>query len=42
MPIPIADLEQAAAGGWRAPDQAVLGRWLLRSAGGFTGRAKCR
>jgi hypothetical protein len=42
MPIPIADLEQAAAGGWRAPDQAALGRWLLRSAGGFTGRAKCR
>jgi hypothetical protein len=39
MPIPIADLEQAAAGGWRAPDQAALGRWLLRSAGGFTGRA---
>jgi ribosomal protein S18 acetylase RimI-like enzyme len=39
MPIPIAELEQAAAGGWRAPDQAALGRWLLRSAGGFTGRA---
>jgi ribosomal protein S18 acetylase RimI-like enzyme len=39
MAIPIADLEQAAAGSWRAPDQAALGRWLLRSAGGFTGRA---
>jgi N-acetylglutamate synthase len=39
MPIAIADLEQAAAGGWRAPDQAALGHWLLRAAGGFTGRA---
>ena len=39
MTIAIADLEHAAAGGWRAPDQAALGRWLLRSADGFTGRA---
>jgi hypothetical protein len=39
MAIAIPDLEQAAAGGWRAPDQAALGRWLLRAAGGFTGRA---
>jgi ribosomal protein S18 acetylase RimI-like enzyme len=37
--ISIADLEQAAAGGWRAPEEARLGRWLLRAAGGFTGRA---
>jgi hypothetical protein len=39
MAIPIAELEQAATGGWRAPGRAALGRWLLRSAGGFTGRA---
>ena len=35
----IGDLERAAAGGWRAPEEAVLGDWLLRAAGGFTGRA---
>ena len=39
MEISIPDLEHAAAGGWRAPEQARLGRWLLRAAGGFTGRA---
>ena len=39
MEISIPDLEQAAAGGWRAPEEARLGRWLLRAAGGFTGRA---
>ncbi len=39
MPISIPDLEEAAAGGWRAPEQARLGRWLLRAACGFTGRA---
>src|SRR5271170_5952973 len=39
MPISIRDLEEAAAGGWRAPDEARLGSWLLRAAGGFTGRA---
>lgn len=35
----IATLEAAAARGWRAPEEARLGRWLLRAAGGFTGRA---
>jgi N-acetylglutamate synthase len=37
--IGIADLEQAAAPGWRAPDESRLGEWLLRAADGFTGRA---
>jgi N-acetylglutamate synthase len=35
----IAELERAAARGWRGTDEAALGQWLLRSAGGFTGRA---
>ncbi len=39
MTISIAGLELAAAPGWRAPDEARLGDWLLRAAGGFTGRA---
>jgi N-acetylglutamate synthase len=58
MTISIRDLEEAAAGGWRAPEEARMkadrrgigggrggGRglggegWLLRAAGGFTGRA---
>jgi N-acetylglutamate synthase len=46
MPISIRDLEEAAAGGWRAPEQTRMkgdgeagGSWLLRAAGGFTGRA---
>jgi N-acetylglutamate synthase len=39
MAISIPDLEAAAAGGWRAPEQAALGSWLLRAADGFTGRA---
>jgi len=39
MVISIADLEAAAALGWRAPEEARLGGWLLRAAGGFTGRA---
>jgi GNAT superfamily N-acetyltransferase len=38
MEISIPGLEQAAAGGWRAPEEARLGGWLLRAAGGFTGR----
>ena len=33
------DLEQRAALGWRAPEEERLGDWLLRAAGGFTGRA---
>jgi N-acetylglutamate synthase len=52
MPISIRDLEEAAAGGWRAPEETRMkgdwrgqgrrvggGGWLLRAAGGFTGRA---
>jgi len=35
----IACLEAAAAEGWRAPEEARLGHWLLRAADGFTGRA---
>jgi GNAT superfamily N-acetyltransferase len=32
-------LEEIAAAGWPAPDTAWLGRWLLRAADGWTGRA---
>jgi len=39
MPVSITELEAVAALGWRAPEQAPLGQWLLRSADGFTGRA---
>jgi N-acetylglutamate synthase len=39
MTVSIEELERAAAYGWRAPDEAVLGDWLLRAAEGFTGRA---
>jgi len=39
MAISICDLEEAAALGWRAADEDRLGRWLLRAADGFTGRA---
>ena len=35
----MADLERLAALGWRASDEERLGDWLLRAAGGFTGRA---
>lgn len=38
-PVTIAELEAVAARGWRAPEEAALGGWLLRAAGGFTGRA---
>jgi len=37
--VPIDELERAAAGSWRAPEEAALGDWLLRAADGFTGRA---
>jgi N-acetylglutamate synthase len=37
--ITIPDLERRAALGWRAPEEERLGDWLLRAAGGFTGRA---
>jgi ribosomal protein S18 acetylase RimI-like enzyme len=39
MTISIVDLEEAAASGWRAPEEARMGRWWLRAAEGFTGRA---
>lgn len=32
-------LEETAAKSWQAPDSEWLGRWLLRAADGFTGRA---
>ncbi|HEX5994990.1 MAG TPA: GNAT family N-acetyltransferase [Jiangellales bacterium] len=35
----VRDLEAAAADGWRALEIEQLGGWLLRAAGGFTGRA---
>jgi GNAT superfamily N-acetyltransferase len=38
-PLGVADLERVAARGWRAPEEEALGGWLLRAAGGFTGRA---
>jgi N-acetylglutamate synthase len=36
---PITELERIAAAHWGAPEQEYLGGWLLRAAGGFTGRA---
>ena len=39
MSVTIAELETVAALGWRAPQEEPLGGWLLRAAGGFTGRA---
>jgi N-acetylglutamate synthase len=39
VPVTIDELEAVAAKGWRAPEEAPLGRWLLRAADGFTGRA---
>lgn len=39
MGISIDKLEQAASGGWQAPEVDRLGDWLLRAAEGFTGRA---
>ena len=33
------DLQRVAAAGWRAAETSPLGDWLLRAAGGFTGRA---
>jgi GNAT superfamily N-acetyltransferase len=37
--VPAADLERICARGWQPPDTRALGEWLLRAAGGFTGRA---
>jgi N-acetylglutamate synthase len=39
MSISVDELELAASPGWRACEEAYLGDWLLRAAGGFTGRA---
>ncbi len=38
-PVDVLALEEVAAKGWQAPDSRWLGRWLLRAAEGFTGRA---
>lgn len=35
----IIDLERVAAKHWRGTEETRLGEWLLRAAGGFTGRA---
>src|SRR4051812_32397821 len=35
----VEELERVAARGWRGRDTERLGEWLLRAAGGFTGRA---
>lgn len=35
----VVDLELLAARGWRGTEEDRLGTWLLRAAGGFTGRA---
>jgi ribosomal protein S18 acetylase RimI-like enzyme len=37
--VSIDELEQLAAPGWRGVEEDRLGDWLLRAAGGFTGRA---
>jgi GNAT superfamily N-acetyltransferase len=37
--VGIDDLERVMATHWQAPDREPLGDWLLRAAGGFTGRA---
>jgi N-acetylglutamate synthase len=39
MEISAEELELAAAPGWRGYEEDYLGDWLLRAAGGFTGRA---
>jgi GNAT superfamily N-acetyltransferase len=38
-PADVLALEEVAVAGWPAPETRWLGRWLLRAAGGFTGRA---
>jgi N-acetylglutamate synthase len=37
--VPAAELQRICARGWQAPRIRDLGDWLLRAAGGFTGRA---
>ncbi|HTT53614.1 MAG TPA: GNAT family N-acetyltransferase [Streptosporangiaceae bacterium] len=39
MTISVSGLEEVAALGWRGTEEDRLGGWLLRAAGGFTGRA---
>jgi GNAT superfamily N-acetyltransferase len=39
MTATITDLERVAAAHWRGTEEEWLGQWLLRAAGGFTGRA---
>lgn len=39
MGISVEELEEVAALGWRGEEEDRLGGWLLRAAGGFTGRA---
>ncbi|HZB49415.1 MAG TPA: GNAT family N-acetyltransferase [Mycobacteriales bacterium] len=38
-PLDVLELERVALAGWPAPQTRWLGRWLLRAAAGFTGRA---
>ena len=38
-PLGVEDLERVAARGWQGLEEGSLGDWLLRSGGGFTGRA---
>lgn len=38
-PLDVAALERLAARGWRGTEEQLLGEWLLRAGGGFTGRA---
>lgn len=37
--VPAADLQRICSRGWQPIEQETLGDWLLRAAGGFTGRA---
>ncbi|MBA2444013.1 MAG: GNAT family N-acetyltransferase [Nocardioidaceae bacterium] len=37
--IPAGDLERICSRGWQPTEQEELGDWVLRAAGGFTGRA---
>jgi GNAT superfamily N-acetyltransferase len=38
-PLGVVDLQRVAARGWQAMEEDRLGDWLLRTGGGFTGRA---
>jgi N-acetylglutamate synthase len=37
--VPATDLQRICARGWLAPTTRTLGDWVMRAAGGFTGRA---